>query len=43
MISTGTPPGAGFAPKLPIWMKPGDVCEIEKTGVLRSPAVAENP
>ncbi len=43
IIPTGTPPGVGFARKPPVWMKPGDVCEveIEKIGVLRNPVVAE--
>ena len=35
--------GVGFARKPPVWMKPGDVCEIEieKIGLLRNPEVAE--
>jgi 2-keto-4-pentenoate hydratase/2-oxohepta-3-ene-1,7-dioic acid hydratase in catechol pathway len=43
VIFTGTPPGVGFARKPPIFMKPGDVAEveIEKLGVLRNPVVAE--
>lgn len=43
VIPTGTPPGVGFARKPPVWMKPGDVCEIEieKIGVLRNKVVAE--
>ena len=43
IIPTGTPPGVGFARKPPVWMKPGDLCEIEieKIGVLRNPVVAE--
>jgi 2-keto-4-pentenoate hydratase/2-oxohepta-3-ene-1,7-dioic acid hydratase in catechol pathway len=32
----------GFARKPPVWMKPGDVCEIEleQVGVLRNPIKA---
>lgn len=43
VIPTGTPPGVGFTRKPPVWMKPGDVCEIEieKIGTLRNPVVAE--
>jgi acylpyruvate hydrolase len=43
VIPTGTPPGVGFARKPPVWMKPGDVCEIEieKIGVLRNKVVVE--
>jgi acylpyruvate hydrolase len=43
VIPTGTPPGVGFARKPPVWMKPGDICEIEieKIGVLRNTVVAE--
>lgn len=44
LIFTGTPPGVGIAAKpSPIWMKPGDVAEveIEGLGVLRNPVVAE--
>ena len=40
IIFTGTPSGVGHARKPnPIWMKPGDVCEIEieGIGVLRNP------
>jgi 2-keto-4-pentenoate hydratase/2-oxohepta-3-ene-1,7-dioic acid hydratase in catechol pathway len=33
IIVTGTPSGVGFARKPPIWMKPGDVCEIEFEGI----------
>ena len=44
MISTGTPEGVGFARKPPLWMKPGDVVEVEiaEIGVLRNPIVAES-
>jgi len=43
IISTGTPQGVGFTRKTPIWLKPGDVVEIEVEGigVLRNPVVAE--
>jgi 2-keto-4-pentenoate hydratase/2-oxohepta-3-ene-1,7-dioic acid hydratase in catechol pathway len=44
VIFTGTPSGVGHARKPnPVWMKPGDVCEIEieKIGVLRNPIAAE--
>jgi acylpyruvate hydrolase len=43
VIVTGTPSGVGLARKPPLWMKPGDVVEveIEKIGVLRNPVVAE--
>ena len=43
IIATGTPQGVGFTRKPPIWLKPGDVVEIEveKIGVLRNPLVAE--
>ena len=29
VISTGTPEGVGFARRPPLWMKPGDVVEVE--------------
>jgi 2-keto-4-pentenoate hydratase/2-oxohepta-3-ene-1,7-dioic acid hydratase in catechol pathway len=43
VIATGTPPGVGFARKPPIWVRPGDVMEVEidGLGVLRSPVAAE--
>ncbi|MBL8826583.1 MAG: fumarylacetoacetate hydrolase family protein [Planctomycetaceae bacterium] len=43
IIFTGTPPGVGAARKPPVFLKPGDVVEveIEKLGVLRNPVVAE--
>lgn len=39
IISTGTPPGVGFARKPPIYLKDGDVMEVEidGIGVLRNP------
>ena len=35
----GTPSGVGHARKPPLWMTPGDVCEIEieNIGILRNP------
>jgi 2-keto-4-pentenoate hydratase/2-oxohepta-3-ene-1,7-dioic acid hydratase in catechol pathway len=33
VISTGTPGGVGSKRKPPVWMKPGDVFEVEVTGV----------
>jgi 2-keto-4-pentenoate hydratase/2-oxohepta-3-ene-1,7-dioic acid hydratase in catechol pathway len=43
LIFTGTPPGVGFARKPPIFLKAGDVVEvqIEGIGVLRNPVVSE--
>ena len=44
IIFTGTPSGVGHARKPdPIWMRNGDVCEIEIEGVgnLRNPIVDE--
>ena len=41
IIATGTPSGVGFARTPPIYLKDGDVCEIdiEKIGVLTNPVV----
>ena len=43
VIVTGTPSGVGLARKPPLWMKHGDVCEveIEGIGILRSPIADE--
>jgi 2-keto-4-pentenoate hydratase/2-oxohepta-3-ene-1,7-dioic acid hydratase in catechol pathway len=43
IITTGTPSGVGFARKPPVWMKAGDVIEVEISGigVLRNPVVDE--
>jgi acylpyruvate hydrolase len=43
VIVTGTPSGVGLARKPPLWMKPGDVVEveIENIGLLRNPIIAE--
>lgn len=42
LIFTGTPPGVGAARKPPVFLKPGDVVEVEidRLGVLRNPVVA---
>jgi len=44
IIVTGTPSGVGFARKPPLYMKAGDVCEIEIEGVgtLVNPVVDES-
>jgi len=41
VIISGTPAGVGFARKPPIFMKAGDVCEVEVEGlgVLSNPIV----
>src|SRR5579864_4367907 len=43
VIITGTPSGVGAFRKPPLWMKPGDVVEveIEGIGVLKNPLAAE--
>ena len=43
IIFTGTPPGVGFARKPPVFLKGGDVAEVEidGLGVLRNPVVQE--
>ena len=43
VLFTGTPPGVGVARKPPVFLKPGDVVEveIEKIGLLRNCVVAE--
>jgi 2-keto-4-pentenoate hydratase/2-oxohepta-3-ene-1,7-dioic acid hydratase in catechol pathway len=43
VVSTGTPGGVGSKRKPPVWMKAGDVFEVEVTGVgiLRNPVVDE--
>ncbi|MGD9562862.1 MAG: fumarylacetoacetate hydrolase family protein [Pyrinomonadaceae bacterium] len=33
IIATGTPPGVGFARKPPVFLKDGDVCEVEIEGL----------
>lgn len=44
LIFTGTPPGVGMARKPPVWLKPGDVVEVEidHLGTLRNSVVAES-
>jgi 2-keto-4-pentenoate hydratase/2-oxohepta-3-ene-1,7-dioic acid hydratase in catechol pathway len=44
LIFTGTPPGVGMARKPPVWLKPGDVVEVEidRLGMLQNTVVAEN-
>jgi 2-keto-4-pentenoate hydratase/2-oxohepta-3-ene-1,7-dioic acid hydratase in catechol pathway len=39
VIAMGTPPGVGHARNPPVWMRDGDVCEIEVEGIgiLRNP------
>jgi 2-keto-4-pentenoate hydratase/2-oxohepta-3-ene-1,7-dioic acid hydratase in catechol pathway len=43
LVFTGTPPGVGMARKPPVWLKAGDVVEveIEGLGVLRNPVMQE--
>jgi 2-keto-4-pentenoate hydratase/2-oxohepta-3-ene-1,7-dioic acid hydratase in catechol pathway len=43
MIAFGTPPGVGHARKPQVWMKAGDVVEveIEGIGICRNPIQAE--
>lgn len=43
VIATGTPPGVGFARTPPVYLKPGDVVEVEVEGlgVLSNPVLAE--
>jgi 2-keto-4-pentenoate hydratase/2-oxohepta-3-ene-1,7-dioic acid hydratase in catechol pathway len=43
VLSTGTPAGCGFAQKPPLWLKPGDVYEVEiqGIGVLRNPVAGK--
>ncbi|MCC7461452.1 MAG: fumarylacetoacetate hydrolase family protein [Gammaproteobacteria bacterium] len=44
VLVTGTPAGVGAARKPPLWMKPGDVVEVEISGVglLRNPVAQED-
>lgn len=43
LIFTGTPPGVGFARKPQVFLKPGDVVEVEidTLGTLKNPVIAE--
>lgn len=45
VIATGTPEGVGFTRKPPLWLKPGDVVEVDVSGIgaLRNPVIAEGP
>jgi acylpyruvate hydrolase len=45
VIAMGTPPGVGHARKPPVWMRDGDVCEIEieGIGILRNPVRDDMP
>ena len=45
LIVTGTPAGVGVARNPPLWMKPGDICEVEveRLGILRNPIADETP
>jgi 2-keto-4-pentenoate hydratase/2-oxohepta-3-ene-1,7-dioic acid hydratase in catechol pathway len=45
IVVTGTPAGVGFARKPPLFMKHGDVCEVEVEGIglLRNPVEDEAP
>lgn len=44
IISTGTPGGTGFTRDPPLWMNPGDVVEVEISGIgiLRNPVIDES-
>ena len=44
LIFTGTPPGVGMARKPPVFLKPGDACEVEIAGlgVLKNPVIADD-
>jgi 2-keto-4-pentenoate hydratase/2-oxohepta-3-ene-1,7-dioic acid hydratase in catechol pathway len=43
LIFTGTPPGIGHARNPAVYLKPGDVAEVEiqSLGLLRNPIIAE--
>lgn len=43
LIVTGTPSGVGMARNPPVFMRPGDICEVsvEGIGILRNPVVAQ--
>jgi 2-keto-4-pentenoate hydratase/2-oxohepta-3-ene-1,7-dioic acid hydratase in catechol pathway len=44
VIVSGTPSGVGLARKPPLWMKPGDLCEVEIEGVgLLSNPIKQQP
>jgi 2-keto-4-pentenoate hydratase/2-oxohepta-3-ene-1,7-dioic acid hydratase in catechol pathway len=33
VVITGTPAGVGYAKTPPVFMKPGDICEVEIEGI----------
>jgi 2-keto-4-pentenoate hydratase/2-oxohepta-3-ene-1,7-dioic acid hydratase in catechol pathway len=43
VIATGTPPGVGFARKPPVFLKAGDLMEVEVEGlgILSNPVLAD--
>jgi 2-keto-4-pentenoate hydratase/2-oxohepta-3-ene-1,7-dioic acid hydratase in catechol pathway len=43
LLLTGTPSGVGFARKPPVFLKPGDMfeVEVEGVGVLKNPIAME--
>ncbi|MBI3646855.1 MAG: fumarylacetoacetate hydrolase family protein [Acidobacteriales bacterium] len=43
VVTTGTPPGVGFARTPPRWLRPGETVqiEVERIGVLENPVVSE--
>ena len=43
LIASGTPAGVGYARTPPVWLTPGDTCEVEVegVGVLSNPVAAE--
>jgi 2-keto-4-pentenoate hydratase/2-oxohepta-3-ene-1,7-dioic acid hydratase in catechol pathway len=45
VIATGTPGGVGAKRTPPLWLKPGDVVEVEidNIGILSNPVIAEGP
>jgi 2-keto-4-pentenoate hydratase/2-oxohepta-3-ene-1,7-dioic acid hydratase in catechol pathway len=45
LILTGTPAGVGMGRKPPVYLKPGDVVEveIEGIGILHNPVIEEEP
>jgi 2-keto-4-pentenoate hydratase/2-oxohepta-3-ene-1,7-dioic acid hydratase in catechol pathway len=45
VIATGTPSGVGFARTPPVYLKPGDIMEVEVEGlgILSNPVLADDP
>jgi 2-keto-4-pentenoate hydratase/2-oxohepta-3-ene-1,7-dioic acid hydratase in catechol pathway len=43
VVATGTPAGVGFARTPPVYLKPGDIMEVEVEGlgILSNPVLAE--